>query len=139
MATGQSNQLTKQVGEYLVASELARRGFIAATFSGNVPHFDLVVTDSRGSSCPVQVKTIKGGSWQFSADKFAEIPVDDDGRQTVRKKTLPSQKYSSSKVSLLAGRQNKPVTAEARRCCHSRARFSMWKKPGSTKCCLRLR
>lgn len=73
MATGRSNQLTKQVGEYLVACELARRGLLVATFSGNVPDFDLIATDLKGSSCPIQVKTIRGASWQFSVDKFAEI------------------------------------------------------------------
>jgi hypothetical protein len=42
MATGRSNYLTKQTGEYLVAAELSRRGFIATTFTGNVPHYDIV-------------------------------------------------------------------------------------------------
>lgn len=53
MATGRSNQLTKQIGEYLVACELARKGLITTTFSGNVPDFDLIVTDFKGSSCPI--------------------------------------------------------------------------------------
>ena len=73
MATGRSNQLIKQIGEYLVACELARRGLLVATFSGNVPDFDLIATDLKGSSYPIQVKTIKGGSWQFSIDKFVDI------------------------------------------------------------------
>lgn len=76
MATGRSNQLTKQIGEYLVACELARRGLLVATFSGNVPDFDLIATDSKGSSCPIQVKAVKGGAWQFSIDKFADIGFD---------------------------------------------------------------
>jgi len=76
MATGRSNQLIKQVGEYLVACELARRGLLVATFSGNVPDFDLIATDFKGSSCPIQVKTIKGGAWQFSIDKFVDITFD---------------------------------------------------------------
>jgi hypothetical protein len=76
MATGHNNQLTKQIGEYLVACELARRGLLVATFSGNVPDFDLIATDIYGSSCPIQVKTIKGGSWQFSIDKFADVTFD---------------------------------------------------------------
>ena len=89
MATGRSNQLIKQVGEYLVACELARRGLLVATFSGNVPDFDLIATDFNGSSCPIQVKTIKGGSWQFSIEKFAEITF--DGRKQIigDKKPLP--------------------------------------------------
>jgi len=73
MATGRSNQLIKQIGEYLVACELARRGLLVATFSGNVPDFDLIATDFKGSSCPIQVKTASRGSWQFSIDKFADI------------------------------------------------------------------
>jgi hypothetical protein len=60
-----------------------------ATFSGNVPDFDLIATDFKGSSCPIQVKTIKGGSWQFSIEKFAEITF--DGRKQIigNKKPLP--------------------------------------------------
>lgn len=73
MATGHSTMLTKQIGEYLVACELARRGFIVATFSGNVPDFDIIATNSNGLSCPIQVKTSRSGSWQFSVDKFAHI------------------------------------------------------------------
>ena len=76
MATGRSNQLIKQMGEYLVACELARRDLLVATFSGNVPDFDLIVTDFKGSSCPIQVKTIKGGSWQFAIDKFVDVTFD---------------------------------------------------------------
>lgn len=45
MATGRSMKLNKQIGEYLVDSELARRGMMVATFSGNVPHFDLIAVN----------------------------------------------------------------------------------------------
>jgi len=89
MATGRSNQLIKQIGEYLVACELARRGLLVATFSGNVPDFDLIATDFKGSSCPIQVKTIKGGSWQFSIDKFADITFDGSKQLIGDKKPLP--------------------------------------------------
>jgi hypothetical protein len=88
MATGRSNQLIKQIGEYLVACELARRGLLVATFSGNVPHFDLIATDLKGSSCPIQVKTIKGGAWQFSIDKFADISFDGSKQLIGDKKPL---------------------------------------------------
>jgi len=76
MATGRNNQLIKQIGEYLVACELARRGLMVATFSGNFPDFDLIATNSKGSSCPVQVKTASKGTWQFSVDKFADVTFD---------------------------------------------------------------
>ena len=48
MATGRQVQLTKQVGEYLVAAELSRRGLLTATFAGNVPDYDIVATGGRG-------------------------------------------------------------------------------------------
>ena len=73
MATGRSIQLNKQIGEYLVACELARRGLLVATFSGNVPDFDIIAGDANGHSIPIQVKTIRGGDWQFSVDKFVEV------------------------------------------------------------------
>jgi hypothetical protein len=74
MATGRSNQLNKQIGEYLVACELARRKkLLVATFSGNVPDSDILAADSKGTSIPIQVKTIRGGSWQFSADDFVQV------------------------------------------------------------------
>ena len=88
MATGRSNQLIKQIGEYLVACELARKGLLVATFSGNVPDFDLIATDLKGSSCPIQVKTIKGGSWQFSIDKFADITFEGNKQRVGAKKPL---------------------------------------------------
>ena len=88
MATGRSNQLIKQVGEYLVACELARKGLLVATFSGNVPDFDLIATDLKGSSCPIQVKTIKGGSWQFSIEKFADVTLEGNKQLIGGKKPL---------------------------------------------------
>jgi hypothetical protein len=89
MATGRSNQLTKQVGEYLVACELARRGLLVATFSGNVPDFDLIATDLKGASCPIQVKTIRGGAWQFYIDKFADVTMNGNRQLIGDKKPLP--------------------------------------------------
>lgn len=89
MATGRSNQLIKQLGEYLVACELARRGFVVATFSGNIPDFDLIATDFKGVSYPIQVKTVRGGGWQFSLTKFADISFDGPKQIIGNKKSLP--------------------------------------------------
>ena len=76
MATGRDNQLTKQIGEYLVAAELCRRGFIATTFTGNVPHFDIIALNASGRHQAIQVKAITGGSWQFDSRAFATIRLD---------------------------------------------------------------
>jgi hypothetical protein len=81
MSTGRGNYLTKQTGEYLVAAELSRRGYIATTFTGNVPHYDIVAVDESGGHVLVQVKAIAGNSWQFNVDAFA--PVTFDGERQV--------------------------------------------------------
>ena len=89
MATGQSMQLAKQVGEYLTAAELCRRGFVAATFSGNVPHYDILASNEQGKKIAVQVKTIRGGSWQFDARKFVEITMSGNKQMLGVKKKEP--------------------------------------------------
>ena len=76
MATGRSNYLTKQTGEYLVAAELSRRGFIATPFTGNVPSYDIVAVDGRGGHALVQVKAIAATSWQLNVGQFADVVFD---------------------------------------------------------------
>ena len=66
MATGRSNKLVGQTGEYLVAAELSRRGLIATTFTGNVPHYDIIASDEAGRHVCVQVKAGRHPSWQFA-------------------------------------------------------------------------
>jgi hypothetical protein len=77
IATGRKTQLTRQVGEHLVAAELGRMGFVATPFAGNVPNFDLLVANESGTAIPVQVKAINGPSWQFNALSFLEIEIKD--------------------------------------------------------------
>ncbi len=66
MRKGRSHKLVGATGEYLVAAELSRRGLIATTFTGNVPHYDIIASDDAGHHVSVQVKASKGGSWQFA-------------------------------------------------------------------------
>ncbi len=74
MATGRSNKLVGQIGEFLVCAELGRLGLIATPFAGNVPGYDVIATDERCNSVPIQVKANNGGkSWQLSGDKYLEI------------------------------------------------------------------
>jgi len=63
--SGRSNKLVGQAGEYLVAAELARRGLIATTFTGNVPDYDIIASSENGKCLLIQVKTIRGGSFQL--------------------------------------------------------------------------
>lgn len=64
MASGYSNHLTKQVGEFLVCAELGRRKLVATTFAGNVPGYDVVATSQNRRSVLIQVKTA-----QWAVDK----------------------------------------------------------------------
>lgn len=73
MTTGRGNYLTKQTGEYIVAAELSRRGFIATTFTGNVPSYDIVAVDKAGGHALVQVKAIATDSWQLNVGQFADV------------------------------------------------------------------
>ena len=75
MPTGREMQLTKQTGEYLVAAELCRRGMVAATFTGNVPDYDIIASDKFGNVRHVQVKAIRSGGWQLSIDRFTEVSM----------------------------------------------------------------
>jgi hypothetical protein len=83
MATGRNNQLARQIGEHLVAAELGRRGYVATPFAGNIPMYDLLAANVGGHAIPIQVKAIRGGSWQFSADSFLSIDFI-DGEQIIR-------------------------------------------------------
>jgi hypothetical protein len=55
MAPGRSTKLVGQAGEYLLAAELSRRGMIATTFTGNVPHCDIIASDEKGRHVSVQI------------------------------------------------------------------------------------
>jgi hypothetical protein len=54
---------------------LSRRGYIATTFTGNVPYYDIIAVDDSGGHVVVQVKAIAGKSWQFNAKDFADIVI----------------------------------------------------------------
>ena len=88
MATGRETQLTRQIGEHLVAAKLGRRGYIAAPFAGNIPTFDLLAADMHGYAVPIQVKAINGPSWQFQASTFLEIEIIEDTQHVKGQKEL---------------------------------------------------
>lgn len=83
MATGREVQLTRQIGEYLAAAELGRHKWIATTFTGSVPGFDILAINSKGRMLEVQVKAIRSSSWQLNAGQFLNVKIK-DGTQNVR-------------------------------------------------------
>lgn len=87
MKKGRQYKIVGQIGEYLVSAELGRRGYIATTFTGNVPEFDILVTNEKLITTPVQVKTIRsGGSFQTTATKWMNISIE-KGVQKILGKT----------------------------------------------------
>jgi hypothetical protein len=93
MATGRSNKLVGQTGEYLVAAELSRRGYIATTFTGNVPDYDIIASNEKGKHVSVQVKASRGASWQFGdISRYCQISF--KGRRQIvgRPKRCPVQR-----------------------------------------------
>lgn len=90
MATGRSNKLVGQTGEYLVAAELSRRELIATTFTGNVPHYDIIASDETGRHVSVQVKAGRRASWQFgNITEFCEVTFDDKRQIVEGPKSCP--------------------------------------------------
>ena len=85
MNTGSSNRLAGQVGEFLVCAELGRRGLTATPFSGNVPEFDLIATDSNLNSIPIQVKVTRGKTFQSNISKWLNIKIDDVNKSQIDK------------------------------------------------------
>ena len=93
MKQGRSNKLVGATGEYLVAAELSRRGFIATTFTGNVPHYDIIASDDKGHHIAVQVKASKSGSWQFAnITHFCEIDFSGKRQIVGKVKASPIQR-----------------------------------------------
>jgi hypothetical protein len=88
MATGRGMQLTRQIGEHLVAAELGRKSYVATPFAGNVPMYDLLAANISGHAIPIQVKAINGGSWQFDAGMFLDIESVDGQQINKGKKML---------------------------------------------------
>jgi hypothetical protein len=90
MTTGRSNKLVGQTGEYLVAAELSRRGRIATTFTGNVPHYDIIASDESGRHVSIQVKASRGASWQFgNITQYCDITFDGKRQVVGNVKTCP--------------------------------------------------
>ncbi len=93
MGTGRSNKLVGQTGEYLVTAELSRRGLIATTLTGNVPHYDIIASDENGRHVSVQVKAGRAASWQFrDIRQFCDITFQGKRQIVGKPKACPVQR-----------------------------------------------
>jgi hypothetical protein len=75
--------LTQQLGEFLVAAELARRKLIATPFAGNVPAFDILVADEQCRTLPIQVKTTSVSTWPTRVNHWMDVKIDTKARKQI--------------------------------------------------------
>ena len=108
MATGRSNKLVGQTGEYLVAAELSRHGYIATTFTGNVPEYDIIASNEQGKHVSVQVKASSGSSWQFGdISRYCQITFKGKRQLVGHPKRCPVQNLLVVFVVIDAKREDK--------------------------------
>lgn len=109
MATGHSTKVVGQTGEYLVAAELSRRRLIATTFTGNVPHYDIISSDETGQHVSVQVKASSGSTWQFgNISLYCDIKFNSKNQQIVGKnKPCPINRLVMVFVKIGSDRQDR--------------------------------
>src|SRR5436190_12575135 len=97
MASGRDIQLARQIGEYLAAAELGRRGWIATTFTGSLPGFDILAVNTDSQTLEVQVKAIRSKSWQLKAGPKAHRALQEQlGRHTVNVSNQAPQRQRSA-------------------------------------------
>jgi len=80
MSSGLSNKLTGQIGEYLACAQLGKHGYIATSFTGNVPEFDIIITSEDLITIPIQVKTTRGDNWPTRADYWIDIEINEKNK-----------------------------------------------------------
>lgn len=79
MGKGLSNKAVGQAGEFAVCAQLGKLGLVATPFSGNVPYFDVLVTDENLRTLPIQVKASFGSdNWNASpATEWIDIKFEE--------------------------------------------------------------
>ncbi|QXE89180.1 hypothetical protein KP001_11950 [Geomonas subterranea] len=75
MANARKNVLAGRLAEHLVCAELARLGLIATTFTHNIPVYDILATDERCQTVPIQVKATRDRYWRSSATSWMHVDM----------------------------------------------------------------
>src|SRR5690242_8754832 len=69
-AGGRENQLVGQIAEHLVCAELSRRDLITTPLAGNIPTFDVIATNDRCHTIPIQVEATRTDNWRTDAREW---------------------------------------------------------------------
>lgn len=91
--SGRRNKTIGQSGEFAVCAQLGKMGLIATPFSGNVPEFDVIVTDENLTCIPLQVKATYGNNTWITGDagQYSVVDKNENAQtQTVRGPVSPS-------------------------------------------------
>jgi hypothetical protein len=89
MVTGRDSKLVGQAGEFIVAGELARRGYVSTTFTGNVPDYDIICSSGEGKHLSIQVKAAMTGSWHLRITRFCHMSFEGPRQVVGELKTAP--------------------------------------------------
>lgn len=80
-----ATQLIARAGEFLVTSELNKRGYFSTPFAGSVPEFDVIAVDENLRITPIQVKTARDSHFWWLGDARDWMRIDDskNGEQKI--------------------------------------------------------
>lgn len=87
MASGFTNKVKGQTGEFAVCVQLGKMNLVATPFAGNLPHFDVIASNSELKVIPVQVKTTLGNDSWMAGDARDWLEIDlchESGKQTIQ-------------------------------------------------------
>ena len=94
-SSGRNNNLMRQIGEHLVCAELGRRGITATPFSGNVPTFDVLATNAKCCTVPIQVKASSSNNWRTDTRTWMNLNLDPENRRAALFRSYSSIKPRS--------------------------------------------
>lgn len=86
MASGFSNKVIGQTGEFAVCVQLGKMNLVATPFAGNLPDFDVIASNSELKVVPIQVKSTRGNDSWMAGDARDWLEIDlcsESGRQTI--------------------------------------------------------
>jgi len=59
------------------------------SFTGNVPNYDVIAINNNNKVIPIQVKTIRNGTWQLNARNYLDIEITINKKQHIKKLNSP--------------------------------------------------
>jgi hypothetical protein len=112
MPSGLSNKVIGQSGEFAVCAQLGKLGFVATPFSGNVPHYDVIVTNERLDTVALQVKATFGNSSWIVGDARYWMEIDFEESSGIQSIVGPSDIGHPNLIMVYVWLSRKPGEAD---------------------------